>query len=165
MFNFVNRLYGLSIVNFFNYSFFYLYSMKLKKNEFLILKENNIKISYLYNNSFNKKNQVFVLYSNSPYKIFNLCNILNSFYNKKNNILTSLSYNQIYYSPYYYKKSSIKKNYLNWFNFFNHNKNINLNYFIMSIKYNNKILNILLLNGLKYYKFFFLKRFKKNKLI
>ena len=165
MFNFVNRLYGLNIQNFINYSFFYLYSIRLKKTDLIFLKENNIKISYLYNNSFNKKNQVFILYSNLPYNLFNINSLFNIIYNNKIKLLTSLSYNNIYYSPYYYKNKNIKKNYLNWFNFFNYKKEINLNNFIISIKYSNKLRNILLLLNLKYYKLFFLKRFKNIKLI
>lgn len=165
MFSFVIRLYGLSIDNFFEHSFFYFYSVQIKKTMLNSLKKKDIKISYLYNNSFNKKNQAFVLYSKLPFEIFNICTTINNIYSSGNKVLTSLSYNSVSYNHYYYYNISIKKTYSNWIHFFHMDKFININYYNTTIKYDKKLKFFSLFFSIKQYKKIFHIRFRNITLL
>jgi hypothetical protein len=130
-------LYGLDVLTFFRYSLFFFYIIEKKNLTLNRLKKQNIKVSYLYNNSFNKKNKVFLIYSNKQYNIFDinsLIYILNKINIKKR---TSLSYNNNYYNYYYYNNSNIKNYLFYWITFFSFKKKSIFN--SLSILYFNKM--------------------------
>lgn len=106
---FSNRLYSLSVDNFFKYSFFYFYVFVIRNDFYRIYKEYNIKISYLYK-FLNKKGQTFLFYNNSKIESFCLPKIINSLENTKSStqISPSLFYNSIFYNLVNYKNHNLK---------------------------------------------------------
>lgn len=106
---FSNRLYSLSIDNFFKYSFFYFYVFVIRNDFYRIYKEYNIKISYLYKLS-NKKGQTFLFYNHSKIESFCLPKIINSLEKSKSSTLISPSmfYNSIFYNLINYKNHNLK---------------------------------------------------------
>lgn len=104
------KLYGLDVLTFFRNSLFF-FSIIQKKNITLnTFKKQNIKVSYLYNNTFNKKNKVFLIYSNQKSKIFDINSLIFTLNKIKIKKLTSLSFNNNYYNHIYYNNNI--KNYL-----------------------------------------------------
>jgi len=154
---FINRLYSLSIDNFYKYSFFYFFLLTIKKNSYKIFSNNNMKLSFLYNNSLGKKNSLYVVYSFFPCHFFSLPIICNNVFNSLSNSLNNklnISYNLILYSYKYYN-NSLKKVIFNWCSFFYINKlfcykkNI-LNYFYIK--------SLFIISFFNNYKSIFVKR-------
>lgn len=139
---FVKRLYGLSILNFFKYSFFFFYFIQIRKTMYSKLIKSNIKVSYLYNYSFKKINRSFITYTNLKLNSFNISNIINVF-NTFNIKCYSLSYNNYYYNYNYYNNNLICK-YNNFITFLLYKQKTFYTFYNVIVLYN--IISILKVN-------------------
>lgn len=159
---FRDRLYSLSIDNFFKYSFFYFYVFFIKNDFYRVYKEYNIKISYLHKFS-NKKGQIFLFYNNSKTESFCLPRILNSLAKSKYDISPNLFYNSIFYNSLNYKNYTLKNIFINIFFLFNMKKIINYDYFLMNTYI--KDFTILLFSKIQICNIIFKKRNTTNQFI